>query len=327
MRFLFIASLLAWLAVGACVSGDKGGRDGDRLVIYNAGSLARPLAAALDTFARREGIRVAQENLGSLEAARKLTELGQPPDLIALADHEVFPQLLMPEHTRWYIQFARNRMVIAHGPRSRGVATLDTARWWETLLANGVEVGRADPDLDPAGYRAILVMRLAEEHYQRPGLAQRLLERAPTRNIRPKSAELTGLLQAGELDYVWVYQSVARAARIPYIPLPPEIDLGEAEHAARYARVEVRVHGRTRGDTAIFRGEPILYAMSIPERAANPRLAERLIAFLMSDEGVDILRAQALEVIRPPLLVGEDPPPVVRALLAPRTPASPPAER
>ena len=68
------------------------------LVVFNAGSLARPLRAALDTFAAREGVRVEQEQAGSLETARKLTELGRIPDVIALADYEVFPQLLVPEH-------------------------------------------------------------------------------------------------------------------------------------------------------------------------------------------------------------------------------------
>ena len=72
------------------------------LTVFTAGSLARPVRAALDSFAAQTGARFALESAGSLETARKLTELGKIPDVIALADEEVFPQLLMPRHVRWY---------------------------------------------------------------------------------------------------------------------------------------------------------------------------------------------------------------------------------
>ena len=80
-------------------------------MVYNAGSLALPLRTALDSFAAREHVTVEQENAGSLETARKLTELGKIPDIVAVADYEVIPLLLIPSHTTWYAKFARNRMV------------------------------------------------------------------------------------------------------------------------------------------------------------------------------------------------------------------------
>src|SRR5690606_21340305 len=85
------------LAVGllAACGGERATREGP-LTVFNAGSMARPMRAAIDTFARREGIRVKQESAGSLETARKLTELGKIPDIIALADADVFPQYLAP---------------------------------------------------------------------------------------------------------------------------------------------------------------------------------------------------------------------------------------
>src|SRR5512143_60138 len=44
------------------------------IVAFNAGSLARPMRTALDSFAAREQVEVRQESAGSLETARKLTE-------------------------------------------------------------------------------------------------------------------------------------------------------------------------------------------------------------------------------------------------------------
>ena len=282
------------------------------LTVYNAGSLARPLRAALDTFARREHVEVRQESAGSLETARKLTELGKVPDVVALADAEVFPRLLVPERTTWYALFARNRMVVAFTPRSRGADSITTANWHHVLADPAVEVGRADPNLDPNGYRTQLVLRLAERHYGEPGLARLLLDNAPERNVRPKEADLVGLLQAGEFDYIWSYESLARATGLRFVHLPDAIDLGSPADSASYRAATVRVVGRAPGDTVEFRGEPIVYGVSIPRAAPHPALAERFVAFLLAPEGRRVLRAAELDALDAPSIVGEGAPPSVR---------------
>jgi molybdate/tungstate transport system substrate-binding protein len=284
------------------------------LIVFNAGSLARPLRAALDTFALREGVAVEQESAGSLETARKLTELGSVPDIVGLADAEVFPQLLVPEHVAWYARFARNRMVVAYTPRSRGADSIATGNWHRVLADPSVEVGRADPDLDPNGYRTLLVLQLAERYYGEPGLAGRLLANAPERNVRPKEADLVGLLQAGELDYIWSYESLAQATGLRYVTLPDSIDLGTAADSAFYRTASIRVAGSGVGDTVTFRGEPIVYGIAIPRQAPHPELAVRFLAFLFSDDGRRVLRAARLDALDAPTIVGEGAPDTLRAL-------------
>lgn len=282
-------------------------------MVFNAGSLARPMRAAMDSFARRERVRVEQESAGSLETARKLTELGHVPDLVALADVEVFPQLLMPEHVTWYVRFARNRMVLAYTPRSRHVREINAENWWRILLRPGVEVGRSDPALDPNGYRTLLVLQLAEAHYRERGLAARLLSAMPPRNVRPKEADLVGLLQAGELDYIWSYQSIAQATGLAFVKLPDAIDLGSPADSAWYARAAVRVPGRTRADTVTFRGQPIGYGFAVPRSAPHPALAVRFAAFLLSPEGRRVLRGARLDALEQPVLIGTGAPRSVAA--------------
>ena len=314
-----VVALAALAPLAGCSSGSSENGSGDGrarvLTLYNAGSLARPLRAAADSFARREGLTVEQENAGSLETARKLTELGKIPDVVGLADFEVFPQLLVPEHVSWYARFARNRMVLAYTDRSRHADEMSPARWREILMRPGVEVGRSDPDQDPAGYRALLVMQLAERHYGEPGLAQRLLAAAPPRNVRPKEVDLVALLQAGELDYVWQYESVSRAAGLRWVELPREIDLSSPADSVSYAAAEVRVQGRTRGDTIVMRGAPIVYGISVPRSAPNRALGERFVAWLLSADGRAVLRAEALDALDPAELVGDSVPDVVRDAL------------
>ncbi len=277
------------------------------LVAYNAGSLARPLRAALDSFAAREGVRVEQESAGSLETARKLTELGKIPDVVALADHEIFPQLLVPTLTEWYALFARNRMVIAYTDRSRGASEITDENWWRVLSRPDVDVGRADPNLDPNGYRTLLVLQLAERHYRQPGLAERLLANAPPSNVRPKEADLVGLLEAGEMDYIWSYESMAQAAGLRYVQLPDEIDLGTPADSAGYAAASVRVIGKTPADTLTLRGAPIVYALSIPTAAPHRPLALRFVRWLFSSDGQRVLRAARLDALEQPIVIGTPP--------------------
>lgn len=301
---------VALAALPGCAGG---GPAGETLVVYNAGSLARPLRAALDTFAVRAQVRIDQESAGSLETARKLTELHKIPDVIALADFEVFPQLLMPGQVQWYVQFARNRMTIAYTARSRFAGEMTGANWWRVLLRNGVQVGRADPNLDPNGYRTLLSMQLAEKLYRQPGLYQRLLAAAPARNMRPKEADLVAVLQAGELDYIWSYESLAQAAGLDYVNLPDSVDLGSPADSSFYARAAVSVVGRTPGDTIVFHGQPIVYGLSIPTAAPHPKLAERFLSFLLSADGRRVLRAARLDALEAPVLVGTGAPPAVAA--------------
>ena len=287
-----------------------------RLLVLHAGSLAGPLRAALDSFTARTGVRVATMSAGSLEAARRITELHDVPDIIALADEEVFPSLLMPDDVDGYFVFARNRMVIAVTPR-RARERTDSTNWYRALSDSLVEVARSDPDLDPAGYRALLVLQLAARAYHMPSLPQRVLARSGPENVRPKSADLIALLETGADDYAFVYESSARAAGLHWIQLPSSIDLGDESRASGYATVSVTVKGRTRGETMTVRGAPIRYAMAVPRKAPHPAAAAKLAEFLLSDAGLSAMRGAGLPTVRP-RYVGASPPAWI--VLAPSRP-------
>lgn len=279
--------------------------------LYIAASLAKPLGPMLDTFALRNKIEVERESGASLEHARKLTDLGRIPDVILLADPEVFPQLLMPKYLSWYAELARNRMAIGYTDRSRYAAQLDSSSWPGILSRPGVRVGRTDPDLAPAGYRTLLMLQLAEQYYHSPGLSARVLANAPPKNMRPNAAELAALLQAGELDYIFDYESVAAAYGFHALHLPAAIDLGDPSRAADYARATVRVRGRG-GDSVTFAGAPILYALSVPRDAPHPDAAIRLAAFVLSPEGRRMMRDAHVDVLDHARFVGDSVPAAIR---------------
>jgi molybdate/tungstate transport system substrate-binding protein len=282
------------------------------LVVFNAGSLAKPFSDLLKAFkATHPNVDPAQENSGSLEAARKLSDLGKIPDVIGVADYGVIAKLLIPRHASWYATFARNSMVLIYSDQSTGAKEINPENWWQVLLRPGIRAGRSDPSLDPNGYRTLMVFQLAETFYRQPGLAGKLERAFPPRYMRPKEADLTALVQAGELDYSWSYASIARTAGLHYVDLPDEIDLSSPGLAKQYAQASVRLPAEHRagGDSVEFRGEPIVYALTIPTKAPHPRTAEAFVRFVLSPEGKAIMKQNGFTLLEEPLVAGPGKPP------------------
>jgi molybdate/tungstate transport system substrate-binding protein len=282
------------------------------LVVFNAGSLAKPFNELLASFRKKHSdVAPAQENSGSLEAARKITELGKVPDIIGVADYGVIPKLLMPAHATWYATFARNAMVLVYTDQSSGADEINGRNWWQVLLRPGIRAGHSDPALDPNGYRTLMVFQLAEKFYRQPGLAEQLRRAFPPRYIRPKEADLVALVQAGELDYAWSYLSIARTAGLRHVDLPAEVNLSDPRLAELYAPARVRLPGATRAgrDSLEFRGEPIVYALTIPTLAPHPRTAAAFVQFLFSGEGQAILEANGFTLLDQPQVAGPGKPP------------------
>jgi molybdate/tungstate transport system substrate-binding protein len=312
------ATLLIVVAVAACGgSHDRGsatrsastnGSSDSTLLVMNAASITQPMTAALDSFAARSGAHYQLEPGSSLEVARRITELGRRPDVLALADPEVFPRLLMPQWTTWYAVFGRNRMVLAYTDRSKHASEITTDNWRHIIQRPDVQVGRSDPNDDPSGYRTLFVFQLAERYYREPGLAARLLRAAPQRNVRPREADQVGLLQAGELDYIWSYQNLADNARLKTVSLPPQVDLGTAGDSAIYATASAQVLGKRPGDTLTVRGAPILFALSVSPDAPHKALGDRFVAFLLSADGRRILQSKHFDALDTAIVVGSGAP-------------------
>ncbi len=74
----------------------------------------------------------------------------------------------------------------------------------------------------------------------------------------------------------------------------------------------MRVRGAT-GDTVTMRGQPILYALAIPDSAPHPAAARRWVAALLGPAGTRDLRNAFVDVLATPRLTGTGAPPEVTA--------------
>lgn len=270
------------------------------LIVFHAGSLSVPFKAVAAAFQHAHpGVRVQLEADGSRQCARKISELGKPCDVIAVSDYSVIETLLIPNHARWNIPFAGNEMIIAYTAASRQADHLTATNWPDVLLAPEVAFGRSDPNADPCGYRAVLTMKLAENHYRRPGLADQLVAK-DQRHIRPKETDLLALLEAHEIDYVFLYRSVAEQHQLKYVTLPDEINFKSPALAKHYQSVALALLGKTPESTVVQRGELIQYGVTIPEKAPHPALALAFVQFLLQREnGLAIMERNGQRALIP----------------------------
>ncbi len=297
-KLALIAMMTAVVMFGSC--SDEGERPASgKLVIFHAGSLSVPMKQIAEEFERdHPGVRVLSEAAGSRACARKITDLGRRCDVMASADYTVIDELLIPDHADWNIRFAGNEMAIVYHEESRGADEIEADNWHELLLRDAVAFGRSDPDSDPCGYRAVLVMKLAERHYGVEDLAAKLLAK-DTEYIRPKETDLLALLETGTIDYIFLYRSVAEQHGLEYILLPDEINLKSTEFTGVYETVSVEISGKKPGARITKRGAPMVYGVTIPKNAPNAQLALDFVRFLLErGKGLEIMERSG----QPPLV-------------------------
>jgi len=259
--------------------------DANTLTIFHAGSLSKPFNEMKDDFEQKNpDVKILLEAAGSRECARKITELGKKCDIMASSDYTVIEDLLMPEYADWYINFAGNEMCIAYTKKSRLKDKIRTNNWPEILLNDSVIFGRSNPNLDPCGYRTIMVFDLAGEFYQKPGLRDQLLKK-DQKYIRPKEVDLLSLLESHAIDYIFIYRSVAVQHQLQSLILPDSLNLGNPELTDFYRTASVEISGKTPGETITKQGEPMVYAFTIPKNAPNKDLAEKFARFILQPDG------------------------------------------
>ncbi|MHC4424431.1 MAG: substrate-binding domain-containing protein [Planctomycetota bacterium] len=279
--------------------------DSSELIIFHAGSLAVPFKQICEEFnLLNPDVKIVREAAGSRMCARKIADLNRPCDIIASADYTIIDTLLIPEHAEWNIRFATNEMVIAFSADSRRAKHIDENNWYDVLLEKDVAFGRSDPNADPCGYRAVITVILAEKFCNKPGLAKNILAK-DRRYIRPKEVDLLALLEVGELDYIFIYRSVAEQHiaeqhRLATVLLPDQVNLKEAEFADFYKSAYVGVTGKKPGTFVTKTGGPIIYGITVLKNAPNRELALKFLTFLLdADKGGAILEKNGQTLVVP----------------------------
>ena len=321
----YLASL-TWLIILATILTGCGSQPNQIITIFIAGSLIEPFYELERVYEQQNpGIDVQVEAHGSIQVIRHVTEIHDLIDIIIPADYRLIPLLMYPTYipdtnnpyADYTMEIARNRLVLAYTSQSLYGEMIGLDNWYEILSRKDVKFGLSDPRFDAAGYRSLMVVQLAERFYQDPTIFEKvflgrfkspitvkkegniqvievpeLLEIKDDSNIvlRGGSVALLALLESGDVDYAFEYESVARQHGLSYVPLPPELDLSDPEYAQWYESIKVKLdYQRFSSINPEFVGDVIIYGLTIPNNAPNPEAAQDFIQFFLGPEGREIM--------------------------------------
>ena len=295
-KIFFILAIFVALCSG-CRNSDS--RVKSEIIIFHAGSLSVPFRELKQIYEKRNpGVQILLEPAGSLVCARKITELNKSCDIMASADYFVINELLIPDYADWSISFATNEIVIAFSDKAKYAGEIDSSNWMNILLRDDVIYGRSDPDSDPCGYRSVLTMKLSENYYKFPGLADKLSGK--NRDfIRPKEVDLVALIESNAIDYMFQYKSVAIQHDLNYVELPDEVNLSDPQYEELYGSVSLEIRGNKPDSKLTVAGEYINYSMTIPFVSSNKKGAIDFMSFILSEEGTGIFRKNGQDPIIP----------------------------
>lgn len=271
------------------------------LTVFAAGTLAVPFTKVDHAFEKAHpGITVHAQFGGSVKMARKISDLHQSADILAVADYSVIPKYMFgkngkPGYTDWYAGIARNAITFVYTKQSKYANRVNARNWYKLLAKPGVAIGRSNPNTDPSGYQTVQMLNLANRYYHDPNIEKRVLANSPSRNMRDTETDLISALQIGQIDYLAIYRSDAIQHHFQYLHLPPQLNLSDPRYSSDYAK------GVAHTKSGMIHGRPIVYAMTILKHSQHPEAAQMYTAFVLGPKGRAILKNSGFATFAKPV--------------------------
>ena len=280
------ALLIALCVVSAVLSSCKESSQDNTVSVLYAGSLATAMENGLGAaFSKATEDVYKGEAQGSLGAARMIHDHLRRPDIFISADPTVNETVLMGDKNEnlvsWFVTMASSQLVLAYNPKSSfadkfQAAAANTIPWYGVLQLPGVRFGRGDPTIDPKGYRTLFLFDLAGKHYQKPEISRMLGDPLNPAQVFPETV-LLARVETGQLDAGIFYKHEVVAHHLPFVTLPPEINLGDPKFAKLYAEATYQVPSGEQ-----VKGAPIIFTITIPKTVSHPVAAEAFVRFILS---------------------------------------------
>ncbi|MHA1278221.1 MAG: tungstate ABC transporter substrate-binding protein WtpA [Candidatus Helarchaeota archaeon] len=286
-----------------------------QMLVIHAGSLTVPMEVFANVWCEiHPEFTIDNKGFGSSTAIRQITELGLKADILGSADYTLIETMMMNKpipgqdmnYSSWYIIFARNEMGIAYiesnNPPYLTNITSGQNYWWEILNRTDVTFGRADPYQDPCGYRTLMVWGLADllynisktENPQDINLSFYAKDPITGYNgagatvVGNKEVALVSALEVGEIDYLFIYKSVATQHGLNFIELDDHVNLGNFTLETFYNNISVhRISPLLPGQSSSDKqASTIQYGLTIPNNAPNKDVAIDYLAMMIRCPGI-----------------------------------------
>lgn len=305
ISFLILATILIFsVSIDGIWSVEATSQDSrGKVFVTYAASLIKTFEETLGpAFQKESGYIYEGEPRGSVQVANMIIDGLRKADFFVSAGTIPINKLMnnTPRLADWLVKFGSAEMVIAYSPNSRFYNDLKSARigeipWHQVLSKQDFKFGRTDPELDPKGYYTIITTELANMYYNDSGIKQRIMgDNRNPKQIFPEEI-LKTILEQGQLDAVAAYKHEAIARGLPYITLPPQINLADPTFVNFYKNASYTLEN---GGQTIY-GEPIYFSFTIPATVKNMDGAITFGDYILSTNGKKILKDHGLNPIKP----------------------------
>jgi molybdate/tungstate transport system substrate-binding protein len=316
--FLFVLVFSVFISIVAIPNSNAADINKDVSVMY-AGSLVKIMEQVVaPSFHNQTGYNFIGEGKGSVQISNMIIDGFRRPDVFISADTLPIEKIMKnnPPLAEWLVKFASAELVIAYNPNSPFAPELEKASkgdipWYKVLEEKGIKFRRTDPELDPKGYYTVIAAKLANIYYNDSTIKDKILgaDRNPEQ-IYPEEV-LKSILDTGQIDAIAAYKHEAVSKGLPYITLPPKINLGDSNNSNFYNQASYNLHSN---QTII--GNPIYFSYTIPSTVRNTDGAIALANYLISIQGKIVLSQVGLNPVKA-VVVGDSNvlPPAIKAMI------------
>src|SRR5579875_2700720 len=251
------------------------------LILYCADAYVAEASALESGFTNTTGIPMAPpKSGGSLLLANEIAQGNPVSVFISVSKSAVSSLYLKNEFSGWAIAFAADQMTIAYSnatlknPAAVSVIdsfqkaqasnlTQDWANFYSNLTSGQIKVGISDPNSDPAGFRAWMVLEAAGYAYE---------------NVTSSSAaELVAPLETGQIQFLFIYKSSAISQNLKFLQLPSAVNLGNPKYSAYYSRFTYSI------SSGVQKGAPITLFVTVPKDSTDPSDSITFVIFVVKN--------------------------------------------
>ncbi len=215
---------------------------------------------------------------------------------------------LEPKFTKWYVQYAGTSMVVAYNPKSKYASQFKAfadgskplSGLFTLMETPGFRLGRTDPNIDPQGRDFIYMLELAQSYYHLPSdTVTKILGGPPGSSTSSQiyaESSLDATLQSGQLDASSAFITQAVELHLPYIKLPPAINLGDQALAAQYKKATVTITPPS-GTKTTKSGSPQVIDLTIIGQPTPAAIA--FVKFTLSPAGLALYKTGGFTLLTP----------------------------
>ena len=301
---------------------------GAPMLSYSADAYTSEVNSLLTGFSASTGVQVAPlKSAGSFAGANQIAA-GAPDDVfVSVALTATSAQYLKNLTSNWAVGFASDQMVLAYSnatqtsaatsvinlasTAAKSNATSDWNAFYVALTSGGVKLGISNPVADPAGLRGWLVLEAAGYQFS-SGNQQAYVSPLLQNNANvtgTNAAALVAPLQAGQIQFLFIYKSAAVSDGLKFIALDSHVNLGSPSLGAFYSNFS---YTDSAGKTT---GAAIILCITVPLSSVNTAEALQFVQYVVQNEKT--LSSYGLQPFAVAMLYNNVPPPAaVQAMVS-----------